>query len=204
MKNKKSNSILNIETIIIIAIAACIIFLNGFTVNKLAELDRAGTEAMFIKDGLEYSESEQLGKEIVKYRPDSCKMIEMYDDSFELLFSLQFDETNPIHDNNINNHPELLELLRNNKEGQTSISIGDYDEEVYFQWVINDRDEQRLVIVYSTKQVVDGIWVFSFVCYLVLILVFFLLIRLHYKDYKEKVRQYAKTSGNFRYEVNSK
>jgi len=196
MNNQRKVSLFKIETIIIFAIAACMIFLNVFTTSKLSELELVGTEAMFIKDGLTYPESEQLGEEIVKYRPDSCKMIEMYDDNFELLFSLQFDENYPIHNDNINNHPELLELLTTTKEGQTTIEIGDYTENVYFQWVTNDRNEQRLVIVYSTKEIIENIWIFSFVCYLVIILIFVLLIILHTKEYKEKIKQYKQTTAS--------
>lgn len=201
MKREKCNSIINIETIIIIAIAACVLFLNVFTINKLSELDQAGTEAMFIKDGLEYPESEDLREEIIKYRPQSCKMIEMYDEKFELLFSLQFDETHPIHTENINDYPDLLELLKTTEEGQTTVKFEKSKEEVYFKWVTNNRNEERLVIVYSTKHIVENVWIFSFVCYLVLILVFVLLIRLHTQHYNDKINQYMRSSNNFRDEI---
>ena len=193
MSNKK-RSIFNVDTLIIIAIACCIVFLNTFTTNKLFELERAASEAMFIKDGLEYMESEQLGEEIIKYHPNYCKMIEIYDDKLSLLFSLQFDESYIIRDNNINDYSKLVELLNSNEEGQTSININGYDQDVYFQWVVNNKDEKRLVMVYSTKPTVEGIWVFSFVCYLILVLVFVLLIRIHTKNYNEKIKEYKKIS----------
>lgn len=202
MKNKKLKSIFNIETIIILIIAACVLFLNVFTANKIYELQRVGTEAMFIMDGLEYANSEELGSEIVKYRPDSYKMIEVYDESYELLFSLQFDQNYKVYNNDIYNHKNLLYLLENSEKGQTTISNGEYDEQVYFQWMTNNRGEKRLVIVYSTKEIVGNIWMFSFVCYIILILIFILLIRLHSKNYKDKVDQYKRTSYNFRDEVN--
>ena len=204
MNTKKKKPIIGIDVLIIVVIAACIIFLNSFTTSKLNELEQAGTEAMFIKEGLDYKESEQLGEEIIKYRPDSCKMIEMYDESFELLFALQFDKTHPIYNYNINNYPELIDLLNKNQEGQTAITIDGYNEDVYFQWVTNSRDEKRLVMVYSTKHIVEDIWVFSFVCYLLLILVFILLIRTHHINYKDKINQYKKVSSNFRDAVNRK
>ena len=202
--NNKKRSIIKIETLIIIAITGCIIFLNNFTTSKLSELENAAMEAMFIKDGLEYNDSEQLAEEIIKYHPDSCKMIEIYDETFNMIFSLQFDEAHKIHNNDINNHPELVKLLTDNHEGQTEITIDKYNEDIYFQWVTNNRDEKRLVIVYSTKPVVEGIWVFSFVCYLILVLMFALLIILHTKNYNEKINQYHKTSIDFRNEVGTK
>jgi hypothetical protein len=204
MNKQKKLSSINIEILIVVIIAICVLFLHAFTSAKLNELDRAGSEAMFIKDGLEYTDSEQLGEEIIKYRPDSCKMIEMYDETFELLFSLQFDEKYPMHDNNIAEHPELLEYLQKSEEGQTSINIQGYEEDVYFQWVLNNRNEKRLVIVYSTKPVVDDLWIFSFVCYTIIILVFILLIVIHTKNYRDKICQYENITNNFRDEINRK
>ena len=204
MSRTKKEPILSIDTIIVILIAICVMFLNSFTNNLLSELDRVGNEAMFIKDELNYKQSEELGEEIVKYRPDSCKMIEIYNESFELIFSLQFDENHVIKNNNILSHPDLVNLFQNNAEGQTSVTIGEYDEDVYFQWIANTNGEKRLVIVYSTIENVKNIWVFSFVCYLVLILVFILLIRVHNRHYNAKIIQYKNISDNFRYEVNNR
>lgn len=204
MDRKKLVSIFNIETIIILIITACVLFLNTFAANKMYELERVGTEAMFVADGLNYSNSEQLGNEIVKYRPDSYKMIEIYNESFELLFSLQFDENRKIYNNNIYDHEELLYLLNNTDKGQTLITVGDYKEQVYFEWMTNNKNEKRLVIVYSTKEIVNNIWMFSFICYIILILIFILLIRLHTKNYNDKIYQYKMVSYNFRDEVNRK
>lgn len=96
MMSNKKRSIINIETLIILLIAGCMLFLNVFTSNKLIELEDAGTEALFIRQDLPYSDEEELAEEILQYHPDSCKMIEMYSENFELLFSIQFkDESIP-------------------------------------------------------------------------------------------------------------
>lgn len=202
MNNKKKSYTLLVETIIIITIAICMIFLNIFTTKKLVELDESGTEAMFIKEDLIYPKSDQLKEEIIKYRPNSCKMVEMYDDSFTLLFSLNFDKDNSIIKYNINEYPDLIEFLENNKEGQTMINIGEYNEEIYFKWITTTDDERRLIIIYSTKKVVDNIWVFSFVSYMVIILIFILLIRIHIRNYRDKINLYKNASCNFRDEIN--
>jgi len=204
MTRPKNKSFINIETILILSIAICIIFLNSYTTTKIAQLEQAGTEAMFIKEGLEFPESQELESEIIKYRPDGCKMIEMYNDEFELMFAIQFDQGYHEHDTDITQYSEMIEILSSNKEGQTSINHDDYEEEVYFQWVTNDVGEDRLVIVYSTKDNVENIWVFSLVCYLVLILVFALLIRLHLKEYNAKINHYKQISSNAIDEVNRK
>ena len=202
-KNNKKSSF-KIESLIIIAIAICMIFLNTFTTSKLNELDRAATEAMFIKEDIKFPDNEQFGQEIVKYRQNSYKMIEMYDNSFELLLSLQFDQDQSYIQYNIEDYPELIEILKSNKEGNTNITINGYEEEIYFQWSTNSRNEDRLVMVYSTKKIVNNLWVFSFVCYLVLILIFTLLIKINIKEYRYKVNQYKRSSSNVRREINDR
>ena len=164
------------------------------------ELDAAGQNALFIRQDLPYQDSEVLAEEIIQYHPDSCKMIEMYDENFEMVFSIQFDKE-MAECNNIHKYPELINLFKESKEGQTTITLGDIDQYVYFQWTSNNRGENRLIVVYSTKEEVQNIWVFTFVCYMVLIMVFILLIRLHHSYYVDKVNQYKKVSKDLNDEI---
>lgn len=190
---QKKKSFFRIETIIVLLIAGCMIFLNAFTTGKMNELESAGTDAMFIRQDLPYQDSEVLAEEIIQYRPDTCKMIEMYDENFEMVFSIQFDEeVSTVND--IQEYPELISLLKESTEGQTSITINDIEENVYFQWTPNSRGESRLVLVYSTKPKVHNIWVFTFVCYLVLVLVFVLLLILHHREYDDKIKRYKQVA----------
>ena len=186
---QKKRTFFNIETILVLLIALCVIFLNAFTTGKLTELETAGNDALFIRQDLPYEDSEILAEEIVQYHPDSCKMIEMYDENFEMVFSVQFDEK-VVECTNISDYPELIDLLKNSKEGQTSVMIGDVEETVYFQWTENNRGENRLLLVYSAIHDVHNIWVFSFVCYMVMILLFILLIKMHVCNYNDRIKQY--------------
>lgn len=197
MNKSNKKHLITIETIIIIAIAGCMLFLNFFTSNKLEQLERAGDEALFIRQDLPYSEDKELSEEILQYRPDSFKMIEMYSEDFELLLSISFrDENTP--DNDINNYPELINLLKSNQYGETVISIDGYEEAVHFQWVTNNRNEKRLMIIYSSKPEVANIWVFNLVCYIVIVLVFLLLIRMHIRRYHEKINEYKSKTDSIR------
>lgn len=196
----KKRSFFNVETILVLLIAGCMIFLNAFTTGKMNELDAAGQNALFIRQDLPYQDSEVLAEEIIQYHPDSCKMIEMYDENFEMVFSIQFDKE-MAECNNIHKYPELINLFKESKEGQTTITLGDIDQYVYFQWTSNNRGENRLIVVYSTKEEVQNIWVFTFVCYMVLIMVFILLIRLHHSYYVDKVNQYKKVSKDLNDEI---
>lgn len=201
MKPTPKRSIFNIETLLIILIAFCVVFLNGYTTNKIQELESSANGAMFVMDEMDYSESDVLAEEISEYRPGSCKMIEMYNENLELIFALQFNEYHPIHDNNIIAHPDLVKLLTEDREGQTTIETDEYKEHIHFQWVSNDHGDERLVIVYSSVNIVKYLWVFQLICYLILILVFVLLIRLHLIDYRRTVKRYEITTKNVEHEL---
>ena len=192
MKMVKRTLSVSIETIIILAIAACILFINTYTVKKLNELEATGKSAIFVRDDLQIIEDEALTEEIKDYIPEAYKMIELYDENLDLLFQAQFNDPNEgyISKNDIKQYKNLTDLLFKEEEGQTAITIGDKEQNVYFRWVTNTRDEKRLLIVYSSINKVAGLWVFSLVCYITLILVFVLLIRLHSKSYHEKIKQY--------------
>ena len=84
------------------------------------------------------------------------------------------------------------------KEGQTEITVDDMEQEVYFKWVTNNSGETRLLMVYSAIKIVKGIWLFSFICWMVMILIFVLLIRLHSRSYQDRIDEYRKMTFNLR------
>lgn len=205
MKGKKRGLSINLDTLIILAIGAGILFLNIFTTRKLNELEHARKSAIFIRDDLQFIEDDDLAEEIKDYIPDAYKMIELYDEKYDLLFQVQFSDPKEgyIPKSNIKSYPTFFELLENQEEGQTSLKMGEKEENVYFKWVSNNRGERRLLIVYNSINTVSGIWLFSLVCYLVLILVFVLLIRQHTKRYNEKIDQYLETTKMIRDALNN-
>lgn len=202
---KKGKLSTNIDTLIILAIAAGILFLNIFTTTKLNEFESARKSAIFIRDDIQMINNEDLSEEIKEYIPEAYKMIEVYDEKFDLLFQIQFNDPNEelLPKNSIHLYPTLYNLLSNNDEGQTSVIMGDQEENVYFKWVTNSYGERRLLIVYNSANTVSGIWLFSLVCYLVLILVFILLIRMHSTRYHDKINQYREMTNIIRAELNS-
>ncbi len=195
------NAGLNIETLLILLIAGCILFINAFTVRKLNELESAGTSAIFIKDDIKVIEDEKIREEIKEYIPETYKMIELYDENLDILFQAKFNGSDEIIMNDIRKYKNLTELLLSKDEGQTVIDINGKEQSIYFRWVTNTRDEKRLLIVYSTLNKVRGIWLFSFACYITLILVFILLIRLHSKSYHDKINQYHYLTRSLRMQL---
>ena len=202
---KKSKLSINLDTLIILAIGAGILFINIFTTTKLNEFEKARKSAIFIRDDLQMINDEDLSEEIKEYIPEAYKMIELYDEKFDLLFQIQFNDPNEdlLPNNSIQLYPTLFNTLSTNDEGQASVTMGDQEEQVYFKWVTNTYGERRLLIVYNSTKTVSGIWLFSLVCYLVLILVFVLLIRIHSKRYHEKISQYRQMTNMIRDELNS-
>ena len=197
-KNKKKRLInfFSVETIIILVIAACMLFLNTFTVKKINEIELSRNNAVFLVDDLEFPEQEEFTEELKSYIQDSYKMIELYDENLELLFQVQFSDSYKSKGDLIN-QSDLVQILNSNKEGQSTIIIDDDEEDVYFKWITNNRGEERLLMVYSSIRNVKGLWVFSFVCWIVMILVFVLVIRLHSKSYIDRINQYKSMTNNF-------
>lgn len=205
MPTKHSKISINFEMVIVIIIACCMLFLNFFTTSKLKELERSSDEAMFIRNDLPFMNCDELTEEILDYKPDACKMIELYDEQFNLMFMIQFDPEMDPGTYDIKDYPELIEMLSDREEGQVNIqeTADNYEEDVYFQWLDNANGERRLIMIYSTKPVVENVWVFSLVCYLVLVMVFLLLIRLYLKQYHTRIKEYEATSKEMRDRINN-
>lgn len=186
---KHTRKLISFEIIIAIAIAICMIFLINFANAKMEEVIISNKESLLINHDPLNPIHEDLAEEIVKFRPGACKMIDVYSEDLEPLFTVQFYDNNTEHAS-LRDFPDLVDLLRNNEEGHTEISIDGIDENVYFRWSETSRGEHYLVMVYMSQPEVNNLWVFSFICYLILILVFILLIRIHIIQHNEQIRAY--------------
>lgn len=188
----------NIERAIVFSIALCMIFLINFANTKLNEIVISEREALLMKHNPINPIHNELAQKIREFRPDVCKMIEVYSDEFNQLFSVQFKENSPTINNNLSDYAELVELFETNEEGHTNIKIGDDEEDIYFQWTTTSEGKRYLIIIYMSKPIVENLWVFEFVCYLILILIFILIIRLHIIQQQDKIRYYQKISNETR------
>lgn len=190
-KQSKHKFGIGIETILILMIAVCILFINSYTVRKLNELENNLTTSVFIKQDLKLTNDEVIAEEIKNYIPDSCKMVELYDEQLNMLFQAHFnDPADGYVTNDIRDYPKLSNLFFTKEEGQAMADINGTEESIYFKWLTNTRGERRLLIIYSAIKKVEGIWVFSLACYITLILVFILLIKVNNDRYNDKIKQY--------------
>ncbi|MCM1215400.1 MAG: hypothetical protein NC548_12880 [Lachnospiraceae bacterium] len=186
-----------IETIIVLAIAGCMIFLINFANAKMEEITISNKEALLMNHDPDDPIHTELAEEIVKFRPDACKLIEVYSEELEPMFSVQFYDNNDGH-TDINDFPDLISLLRSNVEGHTEITIDGIDENVYFRWSETSKGEHYLVIVYMSQPIVSNLWVFPLVCYLILLMVFILLIRIRFIQHNERIKYYDNISRSMR------
>lgn len=211
MKNTEDEKIsiklkdwLNVETVIVLLVALSLIFLNLFTNSVISRMQEATRNAIFISDEMDVESDERVVEELRTYLPTSYKMIEVYDINMELIMQLQFgsnDESNQAAPAGINSSSQLAAILKGKDEGQTVLKIEDVEEDIYYKWITNNNGERRLIVVYSTVMEVKGIWIISMLCYAILIMVFFLLIRLHIRNYSEKIAQYRSSTNGLTYQL---
>lgn len=205
-KQNKRHGGMYFETVVVIIIALCLIFLNYFTVSKINELQRVNRNSIFIDDDLPLESDGELVEELKTYMKSPCKMIELYDEDMNLMFQVTFDSQGSKavnHPNGISKNSQLSKLIGNQQEGQATIKMHDRTEQdIYYKWISNSKGERRLIIIYNEIFEVKGIWVFSFVCYIILILVFVLLIRLHIVSGRNNVSHYADSTNYIKHDLN--
>lgn len=195
MNNKRKRSNIRIETIIVLIIATCMIFLMNFMQEKLSDFAQLEQETLLINHDPNNPIHAELAKKIIQYRPGPYKMIEIYTSDLEIMMTLQFDQTVK-YDTDIKKYPELIDLFQKNLEGHTQLIFGEKEEDIYFKWTEGENGNKYLIVVYASRHPVKNLWTFNFICYIVLILVFFLLIRLHMGSFNEKINQYKKMSDD--------
>lgn len=186
-----------IEIIIILAIAVCLLILINFSDGKFEEVQGLTQEAMLVEHDPDNPVHDELAREIMEYRPNSYKMIEIYSEDFERIMKVQFQEDDEYVDQPITDYPDLIKLFRSHQDGHTSITVDGMDEDIYFRWSeLGDDGYQCLMIIYISRHVVENTWVFHMICYIILILVFILLIILLLQQYRDKVEYYENISMN--------
>lgn len=186
-----------IEIAIVFMIAGCLLILINFSDGKFEEVQGLTQEAMLVEHDPDNPVHDQLAQEIMEYRPNSYKMIEIYSEDFERIMKVQFQEDDEFVDQPITDYPDLVNLFRSHQDGHTSITIDDMDEDIYFRWSeLGDDGYQCLMIIYISRHVVENTWVFHMICYIILILVFILLIMLLLQQYRDKVEYYKSISMN--------
>lgn len=191
MGNKFRKRRVNLEIPIVVTIAILMVILINFSDNKLNELIVSDAEALFMSVDHDPNDAmhTELAEKMSEFRPDTYKMIEVFDTNLDLVIRVQFDENDQYE--NIWNYPELVELLTNNDDGHTSIEVDDeWSEYIYFKWSASEDGEMYLFIIYTYKPIVRNLWIFHAICYTILMMICGLLIRLSMRSYSDKLKYY--------------
>ena len=189
MSTKQRINYQYINILIVFLIGCSLIFLNQYTNSKLKELELSSKEAIMLSDGLLVTDKEELTKYLKKYRPESYKGIEIYDENFNSVFSLMLDNSHPRM--NIQDYPKLILELQSTEEGQTTFESNGYETNIYFKWNNNSNNEKLLYVIYSKRSIVKYLWLFNFICGGIMCLILILLIINHFVIYKLNVKYYS-------------
>lgn len=183
--HKKYN--FKLELGIVIFISLCMMFLVSFINRKFNEIIFSKEAEIIVANEENEELNKKLANEMLKFRPGTYKMIELYSEDYESLFRIQFmEETEPIN-TSLSDQKGLIEIFENYEEGNTKISVNDTEEDIYFAWMNMSNGERNLLIIYTNAPVVKNIWVCSFICYIVIISVFILFILLLLKQNNERI-----------------
>lgn len=187
---------INLEIPIVIVIAGLILALMNFANKKINELIVSDTEVLFMD--IDHDSTDQMhadfAERIADFRPDLYKMIEVYDGKLNEIVSINFSE-DEYAKGNINDHPSLIELLTTNADGHASRDVDGSTEYIYFKWSYDDNEQPYLFIIYTYKPIVRHLWVFNVICYVIILLMCILLLRLSLKSHSEKIKLYNRISS---------
>ncbi len=191
----RGNSNAKVEIALVMLIAICMLMLIQISNIKLNEV-MSTNNSIILRENPDKEIDNLLTKEIIKYKPDACTMMEIYDDNYNMIMRVPF---SPIDDTprsyfNLGDHKGLKDLLGKYPEGHTRIQMGDNEEDVYFRWTETNDSKRRLAIIYIARPVVKHLWLIPFLCYLILILIFILVVRVRMSCQLDRINFYHKTS----------
>lgn len=211
-KSKKAGSgflARNIEFILALLIVVCVV-LSMMTFDYTIEYmgDRY-SETLFIPDTYVDVDDPHLEQLIKEYQPNPGKMIEIYDENYDLAFRIDFSdsEEDDMVYNNIKDFPELMEYFDENREGHTYFKSSENKEtDLYFRWyMVNDHmgpggmvegDTEHLVLIFMTRPEAVSYVLSRILSYTILVLAFSIVLVAMRKQRDEKMRLLESNSKN--------
>lgn len=188
-----------IEIFIIIAIMICKCYIMEYNVDKrmhgfLSLYDDGSIVLLHKQDKVD--EFKNLGRPVVEFYPDSCRMVEVFDDEFNLLQRTVFLDVSEYY-KGIHNHPEMKDEFNSKDEGFITI---DTDEtiDIYYKWTTLP-DGKRYLMVYSYSDDADKeLLYFNIACYITIFLTLMLFIILLLREYQNMISHYDALSKEVR------
>ena len=180
---------------IVICIAilmAGLISLINYNFNQIIH----DTDTLIFRENDNVIVSDQLRSGMENYKVEKFPMLEIYDTEYNQLLRLPLDKDphDSILYDTMKNHTDLQETFSQYDEGYTKMNVDGYDEDIYFSWVVTSDGHKELIIVYLSRPAIKLMWAIPFICYLILLLVFVIIVRIQLSIRRSKIDQYNKSA----------
>lgn len=190
----KNTDNVKIEIFLVILIALCMLTLINVSNSKVNEI-LASNNSILLRQNPDTQIEGLLSKEMLMYKTEACTMMETFDSNYNLIGRIEFvDDHHNHHTPDIKKYPALQSLFNQYPEGHARIQIDDCEEDIYFRWTDTDSGRHILAVIYIARPIVKNLWMIPFICYLILILIFILIIRLRMSCQKDRICFYHKTA----------
>lgn len=190
----KDRDNVKIEIFLVVLIALCMLALINVSNSKVNEI-LSSNNSILLRENPDNQVEKILAKEMSVYKTEACTTMETFDSNFNLIGRIDFiDHHHSHHTPDIKKYPDLQELFKKYPEGHARIQIDDNEEDIYFRWIDTDSGRHVICVVYIARPIVKNLWIIQFLCYLILILIFILVVRLHMSRQRDSINFYHKTS----------
>ena len=188
---KSSYITMGIVAVIAVLMAGLITLIN-YNFNQIVH----DTDALIFRENSSPNISEDLKKGMEDYKLEKFPMLEIYDESFNQLLRLPLDQNNHklVKYDSMKEQKDLQDIFMTYQEGYTKMNIDGHDEDIYFSWATTDKGNRELIIVYLSRPVIKMMWAIPFICYLILLLIFVIIIRLKLSIRRAKIDLYNRSS----------
>ena len=188
----RSNYIITGIAVAIAVLMITLIMLINYNFNQIIR----DTDALVFRDNPDPEIAETLKIGMSGYKLEKFPMLEVYDAEFNQLIRLPLDQDqhNSVKYDTMRNHEDLQKLFTCYTEGYTKMNVDGYDEDIYFSWVTTSEGSKQLIIVYLSRPVVKLMWAIPFICYLILLLIFVIIIRMQLTIRKSKIDLYNRSA----------
>ena len=177
---------------IILIIAACIFGLNFYVSSKLKDIQNSSQTVIYINDPA-------ISDEIEYIIPDTYKMLELYDDNFGLLYRSRANDGNPVEALNISAYRSQLISYKKTNDWQNLSHIDENcKHDIYFRWVKSETGRSTIIIAYGMGDVQFSVWIVSFICYFILMLLFAVITLINSKTYGDSIEKYQNKVDQYR------
>lgn len=202
MKKRKRGGIFATlpEFIIALVIALIAIRAAAFDVDRNNHMVDQVLEILMIPhrevltDSTNHAGDPEFKKLITEFRPNIHRMVEVYNEDFELEFRFQFQESSITHQD-LTQFPKLCDYFANHEAGNTHIDVNKSTTDIFFSWVTSDKGRE-LFVMYVEHPVDKAAWRIPVMCFSIVFLVFILVTIIMYRNTRNTLESYQRATND--------